>query len=251
MGLVYRTNQQMIMHYDAGMAEVDNALITPGQDKVVVKVAEVDADEVRRLLQKIDAIANSYMNEAVAVTYAEVFPAILTAMRMVKEETKAPFKGMVASGTELDAVALIPENFGGAILNPAATGSTGLYGGTAAGVYTWMNASSFTAGTSDDLMPEQIMDKYAAVVHIGAIDTVAVPKINRIRFTISGIATPAQPTVFNIRGVNGTTPFVRFERPVIVGPLKKQKIDVDPNIAGYSKFELLSVLIAKADVLTM
>lgn len=251
MGLVYKTNQHLIQHYDAGTASVDNALITPGQDKVVVKVAEVDAEEVQSLLQKIDAIANSYMNEAVAVAYAETFPVVLTAMRMVKEEAKAPFKGMTASGTELDAAALIPENIGGTVIG---SGGTGLYPWAhTAAIYTWLNPTAFifVAGTSQALVPEQTMTQYAAVVHIGVIDTVAIPKINRVKFTLSGVPTPAQTTQFNIRGVNGTAPFVRFQKPVLVGPLKKQKIEVDPNIAGYSKFELMSILIAKADVLTM
>lgn len=249
MGLVYKANQHLIQHYDAGTASVDNALITPGQDKVVVKVAEVDAEEVMSLLQKIDVIANSYMNEAIAVAYAETFPVILTAMRMVKEEAKAPFKGMIASGTELDATPLIPEHVGSLILNSADTASCGLYAGTNDGVYTWLQ--TFVAGTSQELVPEQTMSQYAAIVHIGAIDTVAVPKVNRTLFTLSGVPTPAQPTQFNIRGVNGTAPFIRFQKPVLVGPLKKQKIETDPNIAGDSKIELMSILIAKADVLIL
>jgi len=250
MGLVYKANQHLIQHYDAGTAAVDNALITPGQDRVVVKVAEVDAQEVESLLQKVDAIANSYMNEAVAVAYAETFPVVLTAMRMVKEETKSPFKGILASGTEMDAAALIPQ-FVGSTKMATTTTSTGLYGGTGNAVFTWLNGTIFVAGTSDDLIPEQTMSQYAAVVHIGAIDTVAIPKVNRILFTLSGIPSPAQSTQFNIRGVNGTAPFVRFHKPILVGPLKKQKADVDPNIAGYSKFELMSIIIAKADVLDL
>jgi len=247
MGLVYKTNQHLIMHYDAGTAAVDNALITPGQDRVVVKVAEVDAEEVQSLLQKVDAIANSYINEAVAVAYAETFPVVLTAMRMVKEEAKAPFKGIIASGTELDATALIPEDVGGTVLG---AGGSGLYlyaAGTV--IRTWLE--TFATGTAEAMIPEQTMSQYAAVVHIGAIDSVAVPKVNRIKFTLSGVPTPAQPTIFNIRGVNGTAPFVRFQKPVLVGPLKKQKVEVDPNITGDSKFELMSVLIARADVLIM
>lgn len=251
MGLVYKANQHLIRHYDAGTASVDNALITPGQDKVVVKVAEVDAEEVQNLLQKIDAIANSYENEAVAVAYAETFPVVLTAMRMVKEEAKAPFKGIAASGTELDAAALIPENVGGGILcTESVTTNLGLYAGTAAGVYTWLKTVT-TVGTAEAIIPTQTMSQYAAVVHIGAIDTVNVPKYNRMKFELSGVPTPAQSTIFNIRGVNGTAPFVRFQKPVLVGPLKKQRMYVDPNIAGDSKFELMSILIAKADVLTM
>jgi hypothetical protein len=251
MGLVYKANQNMIQHYDAGTASVDNALITPGQDHVVVKVAEVDAEEVQNLLQKVDAIANSYENEAIAVAYAEVFPVILTAMRMVKEEAKAPFKGITASGTELDAVALIPENVGGGIMcTEAVTTNLGLFAGTAAGVYTWLSTVG-TVATAEAIVPQQTMSQYAAMVHIGAIDTVAVPKYNRIKFELSGVPTPAQSTLFNIRGVNGTAPFIRFQKPVLVGPLKKQRIYVDPNIAGDSKFELMTVLIARADVLTM
>lgn len=257
MGIVYKfnsgqmdPNNNLIKNYNSGTIDITNALITPGQKKVSVRVAEVDAEEVESLLQKIDGIANSYVNEAVAVAYAEIFPVILTAMRMVKDEAKAPFRGMISSGTELDAVALIPENVGGAILNPLATGSLGLYGGTSGEVYTWLKTVG-TVGTAEAMIPSQTMAATAAVIHVGAIDTVDVPKYNRIKFELSGVPTPAQSLLFNIRGKNGEASFVKFHRPVLVGPLKKQKIEVDPNIAGDSKLELMSILIAKADAIIM
>lgn len=249
MGTVYKANEHLIAPYAEATVSIVDALITPGAEKVDIKVAEVTADEVKALLVKIDTIANSYQNDGIAVLYAENFPVVLTSMRMVKTETKSPFKGIMATGTELDAVALIPEHVGGGILNPAATAGKGLYGGASGAVLTWLQ--TFVAGVSDDLIPEQTMDEDAGLVHLGAIDTVDVPKINRLRFTISGVPTPAQPAPFNYKKQSNTTPFVRFEKPILVGPERTQKIDVDPNIAGDSKFELLSVLIARADELVL
>jgi len=247
MGLVYRENEGMIADYPDETVTVTDALITPGKESVEVKCSSVSRAEVEALLRTIDLLANSYQNEAIAVAVAEVFPTILTAMRWVKTESKQAYMGIKAMGGGLAAVWLRPEDVGGSILNPAGTAAKGLYGGTSGGVYSWLH--TFTEGTSANMIPEQTMKEEAACVHIGLIDTVAVPKCDRIKFTLAGTPTPAQS--LSLTQTDGSSlPFTRFELPVVVGPEGKQRIDIDPYISGDSKPELLTILIAKAEDLT-
>jgi hypothetical protein len=182
---------------------------------------------------------------------AEEAESILTAVRMVKTETKAEFAGILGAGANLEIEWLRPKHVGGSLLNSAGTSGKGLYGGTSGGVYTW--TQTFTANTSQDIIPEQTMSEEAGLIHLGAIDPVEVPKINAIRFELAGIPTPAQSCKFNIRQSLGTEdlPFVRWEKPVIIGPEKKQKVTVMPNISGDSKLELLSLLVSKAENLSL
>lgn len=247
MGLVFTENEALIKAYPDEQLSVEDALITVGQEAVEVGVAAVSEKEVRAYLNKIDLLTHSKQNEAIAIAVADAFPTLLTALRMVKKESKQPYRGIKGSGAALDLEFLIPEHVGGTILNPVATSAKGLYGGTNAAVRTWLQ--TFVAGTSDDIIPSQVMKEEAAVVHIGAIDTVEVPKINRIKFTLSGVATPAQTVQHNI--TNGSdVPFAKWEMPVLVPPEGTQLVEVDPYIDGDSKFELISFLIAKAEDLT-
>jgi len=170
---------------------------------------------------------------------------------MVKDETKELFMGIQGLGSSLDMAWLRPKDVGATtLLNSAATAGLGLYNGTNGAVYTWLH--SFIAGTSSIIIPEQTTIEEAAVVHLGALDAVEIPKVNAITFTIQGVDSPTQSMPFNIRRSVGadSLPFVRFEKPIIVGPEKKQKVAVMPNITGDSKFQLLSLLIAKASSLT-
>ena len=247
MGLVYNENLELIRDYPDGQESIVEALHTIGTDAVEVGVAAVTEKEVRAYLQKIDLLAHSKQNEGISIAVSDAFPTLLTAMRMVKKESKQPFRGIKGSGAALDIVWLIPEHVGGVILNPLATASKGLYGGTSAAVRTWLQ--TFVAGTSDDIIPSQVMKEEAAVVHIGAIDTVDVPKVNRIKFTLAGQVTGSQSVHHNFYD-GSDLPFARWELPVLVPPEGTQLIDVDPYISGDSKFELISFLIAKAEDLT-
>jgi hypothetical protein len=251
MGLVYQATKGLIKAYPQESPNWEKALIEPGKGKAEVKLAPLSADEVEMILLKLDQLAMSTQHEGIAKMVAEEAESILIAIRNVKTEAKAAFAGILGAGANLDIMWLRPKDVGGSLLNPAATASKGLYGGTSGGVYTWLN--TFTANTSAEIIPEQTMAEEAAVIHLGVIDPIEVPKINAIRFTLAGIPAPAQSTPFNIRSTFGsdTVPFVRFEKPIIIGPEKTQKIEVMPNISGDSKFQLLSLLIGKAEKLTL
>jgi len=249
MGIVYQANKDKIKDYPEETIKWKNALIEPGKAEAEVKVAPLSKDEAEVIILKLDQLALTAQHEGIAKMVAEEVESILVAIRMVKAETKAAFAGILGSGAQLDIMWLRPKDVGGSLLNPAGVAAKGLYGGTSGGVYTWLR--TFTANTSDDVIPEQTMAEEAAVIHLGAIDPIEVPKLNAIEFTLAGIPAPAQSLPFNIRTTFGsdTVPFVRFEKPIIVGPEKTQKIVVMPNISGDSKFQLLSFLIGKAEKL--
>lgn len=251
MGLVYQANKGLIKNYNEETIKWSKALIEPGRSESEVKLASLTKAEVDAILLKLDILASEKANPAVATIVAEEAESILVAVRLVKIETKQAFGGILGSGSNLDIKWLRPKDVGGTLLNPLATGSKGLYGGTSAAVYTWLQ--TFTANTSDDLIPSQTMAEEAAVIHLGGIDPIEVPKLESIRFTLAGIPSPAQSLASNIRKSLGTEDVVvvRFEKPVIVGPEKTQLIDVMPMISGDSKFQLLSFLIAKASDLTL
>jgi len=251
MGLVYQTTKVLIKNYPEETVTWAKALIEPGKAKTDVKVAPLSANEVEIILLKLDQLAMSTQHEGIAKMVAEEADSILIAIRMVKAETKSPFAGILGVGAQLDIMWLRPKDVGGNLLNPAGVANKGLYGGTSGGVYTWLH--TFTANTLDDLIPEQTMAQEAAVVHLGAVDPIEVPKINAIKFTLAGIPAPAQSCPFNIRSEFGTgaLPYIRFEKPIIVGPEKTQKIEVMPNITGDSKFQLMTLLIGKAEKLVV
>lgn len=244
MGLVYSQVGTWVKPYSEKTEMVKEAVVTPGQDRVSLTLEDVSREEVDLLAKKLDVLANQRQNEAIAAMVAKSFPAILTAMRWVKVESAQEFRGMKAMGKQLDICWLRPEDVGGSILNTAGTASKGLYGGTSAEVYTWKN--KFTAGTADDIIPEQTMKDEAAVIHLGAIDPVSVPKVNRIGFKVSGQRTPDQSLAYS--HLNGTELSLQeFEYPVLVGPKQKQEIELDAHISGDDKTELLTLLIAQAE----
>lgn len=246
---VYQVNKDLIANYPAESKDWSKALITPGQGKVSVKMAELSSNEVELILTKLDMLAINRNNPAIAAMVAEEADSILTAVRMVKTETKEPFMGMLGAGSTLDMMWLRAEQIGGSILDAntdiATTGP-------------WQNndtrwLASVTAGTDDYIIDPQTMREEAAMVHLGAIDPVEVPKVEAVTFEIAGIATPAQVTPFAIRGTfgNQSVPFVRWEKPVIIGPEKKGAIECAPHITGDTKMQLLTILIARAQDLTL
>jgi len=251
MGVVKSFNEKLIgVSFKEEDIPFTEALIQPGQAEATVHAAALEPDEVERIILKLDQLAMSVQHEGIANMIAEEMDSILLAIRMVKTETKEPFMGLLGFGAALDLAWLRPKDVGGSLLNPAGTAAKGLYGGTSGGVYTWLN--TFTANTAAEVIPEQTMAEEAAVIHLGAIDPIEVPKCNMITFTVAGIPAPAQSLPFDIRQTfsDNSVPFVRFEKPIIIGPEKKQKIEVMPYTSGDSKFQLLSLLIAKAEALT-
>lgn len=249
---VSHVNAHLIGDYKEETLSWGKALITPGQDAVSVKCGPLSRAEVEAVLIKLDLLALNRQNPVITAILAEEADSILMAIRRVKAETKEAFRGILGAGASLDICWLRPHHVGDKyLLNSAATASTGLWGGTVAAVYTWLH--TVVANTVDNIIDEQTMIEDAAVIHLGAIDPIEVPKLEAITFKISGITSPAQSLAFSKRSTFGTelTPVVRFEKPVFVGPEKKQEIGLYPQVAGDTRFELLSLLITKAENLAL
>lgn len=251
MGLVYLQAKGLIANYREETVRWKAALIEPGKAEASVKCAELTSAEVERIILKLDQLALSRQNEAIAVMLAEEMESILLAARLVKTESKAEFAGILGVGSQLDVMWLRPKDVGGSLLNPAEGTSLGLYDGTSGAVLTWLH--TFTADTAASIIPEQIMDEEATVIHLGLIDPIEVPKCGAVKVTLAGIAAPAQSLPFNLRKSFGTEdmPVVRFEKPIIVGPERKQKIELEPDISGDSKPQLLSLLFGQAQDLVI
>jgi len=247
MGLVLEHLRDRVRSYPEKTVTLKNAVVTPGQDEVSIDVEAISEEEVKRLVTKLDVLANVRQNESIAAMVVNAWDAILTAVRWVKAKTAQEFKGIKAVGKQLDIVWLRPEDVGGSILNSASASNAYLYGGSSA-VYTWLN--SFTAGSSDDMIPEQKKKEEAACVHMGLIDTITAPSpVNRIKFKVSGQTTPAQSLALNHTD-GSALPFQEFELPIVVGPKQTQRVDVDAYITKDGRPELLTLLIAMAEDLT-
>jgi len=250
---VSQVNAHLIKDYVAGTERWSKALIVPGQDGVSTTLASLSPAEVEAILTKLDLLALKRQNSAITAMLAEEADSILTAVRLVKTETKENFRGILGAGAALDICWLRPKHVGDTTLLNTVSGATakGLWGGTNAAVYTWLH--TVVAATADCILDEQKMGEESVLIHLGAIDPIEVPKLEAISFKISGITCPAQSLPFSKRSSFGTelTPVVRVEKPVIVGPEKMQEINLFPQVAGDTRFELLSLLITKAENLTV
>lgn len=248
MGKVYEENTGLIKDYAEETKKTDLALIEPGRAEAEVKLHSMTAKEVEGILLKLDVLASEKQNDAIATMVAEEAEAVLMLARMVKTETKQPYQGILGSGAAMEIVWLLPVDVGGSMMRTETAASQGLYGGTYAAVYTWLHTFA-AANTADDIIPEQTMKEEAGVIHLGMIDHAAVPKVGRMIIKIAGIPSPAQSLPFS--HVDGSElAFARFEKPIIIGPEKKQAMSVMPHITGDSKLELLSILIGKAEDIT-
>lgn len=251
---VSQVNAHLVKNYLAETKEWSKALTAPGQAKASVELAALSAEEVDLILMKLDMLALNRQNPAITAMLAEEADSILTAVRMVKTETKEDFRGILGAGANLEIMWLRPQDVGGSIMRgTAAAGSLGLWGGAGAAVYTWLKTWG-TGGTKETMIPSQKMAEEGAVVHLGAIDPIEVPKCTAIQFTLSGIPSPPQSLARNIRKGFGTedVPVMRFEKPIIVGPEKTQLVEVNATTTGGdTKLQLLSLLIAKAESLTL
>jgi len=245
MGVVYQVGQSVIHAYPEGEKAIVAALVEPGKRGVTRKMASLSVDEVAALIYKLDMIAMSVNHEGIAKMVAEELESIIDLVRMVKAETKADYAGMLGVGNSLNIEWLRPEQIGGSILDDkAAVGTTGPWQN---GRDDWL--ASLTAGTDDYIIDEQTMAEEGGMIHLGAIDPVETPKIVAVQFKLSGVTAP--PIICNWQGRRGfgeqSLPFVRWEKPVIVGPEVKAAIQCAPGTSGDTLMQLLTLLVTTAN----
>ncbi|GAI69458.1 unnamed protein product [marine sediment metagenome] len=249
---VSQVNAHLIQDYKEETLSWGKALITPGQDAVSVKCGPLSRAEVDAILIKLDLLSLNRQNPAISAILAEEADSILIAIRRVKAETKENFRGILGAGASLDICWLRPHHVGDKyLLNSGEATTTGLWGGANGAVVTWLH--EIATQEADCIIDEQKMIKEAAVIHLGAIDPIEVPKFEAITFKSSGITSPAQSLAFSKRSAFGTelTPVVRFEKPILIGPEKTQEIALYSQATGDTRLELLSLLITKAENLVL
>jgi len=247
MGIVYSANRALVANYIEETATIRDILIEPGRPEASVKLAPLTSLEVDRIIKKLDTLVMQLASPAIATIVAEEIQAILVAIRMCKTETKEDFMGLLSAGSNLDICWLRPEHIGSSLLSTGGTSSTGLYAGTGGEVLTWLH--NFTAITATDIVPSQIMKEECTLIHLGAINPIEDPKVESIMFYLAGIPTPAQSLEFRVRKSFGTydIPIVRFEKPIIIGPEKTQRIAIKPFVTGNDRCQLISLLVAKSE----
>ncbi len=233
---------------DGGPVDWSTALIDSGKTVSQITLMGLSPDEVNAICSKLDIMFNGVQNQAIANMVAEEILNILAAIEAVKWQTQSAFGGILAQGTQLDIWPLRPKDVGGTLLNPAATGSKGLYGGTTAAVYSWLT-TGLTGGTAANIIPSQIMWQYAGMIYLGGVEKMYNPIVEGIQFTLAGIASPAQPVTKSVKktfGENSEISYFRLEKPVLIPPLKTQAVSVMPDTSGDTNFELIALVIAQS-----
>ncbi|PKL78942.1 MAG: hypothetical protein CVV27_02655 [Candidatus Melainabacteria bacterium HGW-Melainabacteria-1] len=256
MGDIFRSNQGLIVDY-AEDPELPwrKAVLIPGAEKTQVNAGALSRDEAAAILLKLDLIAHEKNNEAIAALLISEADSAITLVRIVKKAVGGAggFMGIHGAGQNLDICALRPRQIGSTITNKGSIGAKGVWG-QANQTPAWL-FSTFTASTALDYIPEQIMDDYAGLLHIGFIDPVVDPHIDACEITLVGRTAPAQTLKWNLGRKafdESCIPFCKMEIPVLVQPKATHKIRVMPTITnGDSKLELVSILCAQAKDLVL
>ncbi|GAI02135.1 unnamed protein product, partial [marine sediment metagenome] len=98
------------------------------------------------------------------------------------------------------------------------------------------------------------MIEEAAIVFLGFIEPLTVPKVEAVQFTLSGIPCPPQSLKFNLNeefGSPGKLPFCRLEKPVIIGPEKLFQVAVNPYLSGNSECMPVALIITTAEKMSL
>ncbi len=256
MSLIEDMNAGMVREYYDGSVQTGSvdATIYVGKKNVGIDQKQFAREEVEQLLADIDAMARTRANQEIAVQLAEAFPAILLATRWAKVKGTQEYAGQDAQGRQLCATLLRGVHIGDSrITDSLAAGTTGMYGGTSAAVYSWLPASAWTAGTAKTWFPSQVMAEAAAIVFTGFIETEEIPKVDGYTFTTNGVATPYLPLKFNNqrRSANRDPSVAKLLKPVIFGPQTTVAAALKANKTGDSQPEPIAVLITMAQNLSL
>jgi hypothetical protein len=254
MGMVYDTiaSKGWIQGKPAGEAIIATAIKNTGVEASGESVNELTKEEAQLIALKLDRLAPAEMNLITARMCARNYETICTMVQRVKHETSGVFRGMKSVGNDLDLMWLLPQMVGATnFMNKAGTGSLGLYTGTSGAVYVWEHSFT-TAGTDEDIIPSQQMAEECAMLHMGISDTMGIPKVEFIEFTIEGQPMPdqgLQQLKQAYKPYKQSAVTLEFEYPVYVGPETTQLIELEPMVSsGADAVQLDSLIVYMAKV---
>jgi hypothetical protein len=240
---------------------VTEALISPGKPSVAQAVAGMTSDAMNALIAKVDAIYQNVANQEIANMIAEEIRSIITLVRIIAQAAQgsSSFAGILASGQELDVWPLRPKDVGGVFLNGNGTATKGLYGGTSAGVYSWVQ-NGLVGGTAAHLIPTQTtsgQSPFGGLIIFGGIERVYSPKIRGINLILQGQpagTVPPQPITPSYKktfGDDSDISFFRLEKPVIITQNENFGVDIMPDDNGTTNFELIALMVGQVQSKTI
>ena len=255
MGYVYDTisGKGWIRPRLGGEAIIDTAIKNTGVEASGESVNELTENEAKLIAMKLDRLAPVEFNPTVSKMVTRNYENICTMVQRIKHETSGVFRGMKAVGNDLDLLWLIPQMVGASakFFNKTVTDSLGVYGSArdADQYYIWEH--SFTAaGTDEDIIPSQTMCEECACLHMGIADTMGIPKVDAIEFTIEGQPMPdqgLQQLKMAYKPYKLSAVAMEFEYPVYVGPETTQLVEIEPTRdGGQDAIQLCTIVVAMA-----
>jgi len=202
----------------------------PEETKIIAgrkeKVGSLKADDVKQFVVQLEHLVHPQQSPVIHDIIARNAPLILDVIRIVNLETKQGFKGMAARAGELEINWVRPGTFGKT---------------------TWL--TSYTSTGSNTWFSETRLLEYEALIILGWIDPIEVPKIDAIYITKDGDPLPAQTMPWMAKNNFGTyqTPIVEQKLPLVVLPEHKFKIEVNVFATGDDKLEPIGFHIRRAE----
>jgi hypothetical protein len=249
MGDVWKLNQSLVRNYvDEPQGSLVDFVVDPSLPSPQTHLAALSTDEATEILKKLDSMASPWGPQVMNMV-TEGASGVIAAVRWLKAQPGVGlFRGVFAQGSAMDLRWLDAKDVGGVLLRgrSVAAGTLGLYGGTGGAVYTWLY--TMAANATNTMIPMQTMDQYAAMVYFGFIDAMEVPTVSKWQLALSGVNFTIQPADFRmIKTFDGNEmPTVKFEKPVLVGPMVQQTWSLYSFRAGDTRIQPIAILVARA-----
>jgi len=236
MGLVYEANRDLIQSY----AE-ENVVIAGNQ----FRAANLSAGDTDLLVRKADTLAMSKLNPLVAEIVAAGMQDVIKLVRMVKQNTKQGFGGMLAESRQLDiewprAKNFDPYGIGGTTWLVSDTDIPAGQGGSGTGTKTYKTSTTLTENEG--------------IIFLGFIDAIDRPKTDAVLFYKYGKELGvAQNLNWNARPGFGTEnlPVAKLAASVVVEPEASYQIDNYWFATGDDRLEPIAFHVKQAQAISL
>jgi len=214
-------------------------------------VTDISKQETETLGQEIDTFVDWEAAPRIASMVVRASPRILDAVRLVNANTKQGYGGAAGRGQSLIAQPL--QLFDLLRAAPSSTDVatypmlTWLVSKATTGVIAWSGTATYSNTMVVSSLP------YMAHVFVGFIDSIEVPKINKIQLVKDGDTYPIENPNFEWRGSFGEfqVPAHELLQPWIIPPSSKYYIGVNWYATGDDKMQPIGFAIKRAtDVLS-
>jgi hypothetical protein len=214
-------------------------------------VTDLSKDECELLASEIDTFVDWDTAPRIASMVVRAAPRILDAVRLVNAQTNQGYGGAAGRGQQLIAQPLQLFDLLRAAPSSTVVGTypmlSWLVSKASTGAIAWSGTSTYNNTMVVDSLP------YLAHIFIGFIDTIEVPKINKIQIVKDGDTYPVENPNFEWRGTFGDNmvPCHELLQPWIIPPASKYYIGVNWYAVGDDKLQPIGFAIKRAtDVLS-